>query len=46
MLSNIMWGWWAIIVCKNPLINFDYIKFAMKRYKDYMTAKNCKTYAI
>lgn len=25
MLSNIMWGWWAVIVCKNPNITFDYL---------------------
>lgn len=40
MLSNMMWGWWAVIVCKNPAINFDYLKFAEKRFDDYMNAKN------
>ena len=39
MLSNVMWGWWAIIVCKNMDINFDYIEFAMKRYRDYLRVK-------
>jgi hypothetical protein len=28
LLCSLMWGWWSIIVSKNPNINFDYIKFA------------------
>lgn len=31
LLSNLMWGWWSIIVCKNPQISFDYIAFAKWR---------------
>ena len=25
MLCNLFWGWWAIIVSKNPSIDFDYL---------------------
>lgn len=32
MLSHLMWGYWAIIVSKNPQIDFDYIAFAKYRY--------------
>ena len=46
MLSNIMWGWWAVIVCKNPDINFDYIEFAMKRYRDYMRTKESNAWKL
>jgi hypothetical protein len=35
MLCSLTWGWWAIIVSKNPHINFDYIKFARMRYDNY-----------
>jgi hypothetical protein len=28
LLCSLVWGWWSIIVSKNPNINFDYIKFA------------------
>ena len=40
MLCSLMWGWWAIIVSKNPDINFDYIKFAKMRYDHYYDSKN------
>jgi len=39
MMSHLMWGWWAIIVSKNPHIEFDYITFALDRYKRYMQIK-------
>jgi hypothetical protein len=39
MLSHLMWGYWAVIVSKNPLINFDYVKFALFRLEDYHKAK-------
>lgn len=35
MLSNLFWGSWAVGVSKNPLINFDYIKFAQYRMRLY-----------
>lgn len=35
MLCSLMWGWWSIIVSKNPHINFDYIQFAKWRYEGY-----------
>jgi hypothetical protein len=34
-----MWGWWGIIVSKNPNIQFDYISFAYERYLKYMEVK-------
>lgn len=40
MLSNMMWGYWAIIVSKNPQIDFDYISFAEVRHKLYQELKN------
>lgn len=39
MLSNIMWGWWAVIVCKNPHITFDYLEFCKVRYDNYQKVK-------
>lgn len=39
MLSNIMWGWWAVIVCKNPNITFDYLEFCKFRYDNYQRVK-------
>jgi hypothetical protein len=39
MLANLMWGWWGIIVCKNPQINFDYLAFVKKRFEDYQIIK-------
>lgn len=39
MLCSLMWGWWAIIVSKNPLIKFDYLKFAKWRYDNYQECK-------
>lgn len=39
MLSNLMWGWWGIIVSKNPDIKFDYLAFSKKRYDDYQRLK-------
>lgn len=32
ILSQLMWGWWSVIVSKNPAIQFDYISFAEYRY--------------
>jgi hypothetical protein len=40
MLSNIMWGWWAVIVCKNPNIQFDYLEFGKVRHEKYLEVKN------
>ena len=39
LLSHAMWGWWAIIVCKNPLIDFDYLEFAKHRHSCYQALK-------
>lgn len=39
MLSDMMWGFWAIIVSKNPDINFDYISFAGVRHRHYQLLK-------
>lgn len=39
MLSNIYWGWWAIIVSKNPNIKFDYLEFCKVRLDNYNTVK-------
>lgn len=39
MLSHVMWGFWAIIVSKNPAINFDYISFAKVRHNFYQELK-------
>lgn len=39
MLSDMMWGYWAIIVSKNPNINFDYIAFAKTRHEMYQSSK-------
>lgn len=39
MLSNIMWGWWAVIVCKNPNITFDYLEFSKVRHDNYQKVK-------
>lgn len=38
-MSHMMWGWWAIIVSKNPNIQFDYICFSLERYERYMKIK-------
>ena len=40
MLSNILWGWWAVIVCKNPQVTFDYLEFGKFKHDNYMKAKN------
>lgn len=34
-----MWGWWSLIVSKNPAIQFDYISFAEYRYDEYHKLK-------
>ena len=39
LLCSLMWGWWAIIVSKNPHISFDYLKFAKMRYDNYLDSK-------
>lgn len=39
MLANLLWGWWGIIVSKNPQINFDYLTFVKKRFDDYQRIK-------
>ena len=39
MLSNLMWGYWAVIVSKNPYINFDYVAFAKVRCQFYQELK-------
>lgn len=39
MLSNLLWGYWAIILCKNPDINFDYLQFSKVRYEKYQQYK-------
>ena len=39
LLSNLMWGWWSIMVCKNPKISFDYIAFAKWRLEEYLKYK-------
>ena len=36
MLSNLMWGWWGVKVCKNPNINFDYLKYCKTKYDKYL----------
>lgn len=40
MLSNLMWGWWGIKVCKNPNINFDYLEYCLTKYRKYLEIKN------
>jgi thiamine kinase-like enzyme len=40
MLSNLMWGWWGIKVCKNPNINFDYLQYCKTKYEKYLQIKN------
>lgn len=39
MLSDVMWGYWTIIVSKNPAIEFDYIKFCQARHNSYQNFK-------
>lgn len=39
MLSHVMWGFWAIIVSKNPQIDFDYLKFSKVRHDFYQELK-------
>ena len=46
MLSNIMWGWWAVIVCKNPNVTFDYLEFCKVRFDNYQKAKNSGLWKI
>lgn len=38
-MAQVMWGWWAIIMSKNPNIQFDYLQFSLKRYEDYRAIK-------
>jgi len=40
MLSNLMWGWWAVKACKNPNISFDYLEYARTKYENYCRIKN------
>jgi len=35
MLSHYYWCVWAIIVSKNPDIDFDYVQFSKDRYESY-----------
>jgi hypothetical protein len=39
LLCSLMWGWWAIILSKDPDIKFDYLKFAKNRFDSYKEAK-------
>lgn len=43
LLSNLTWGWWSIMVCKNPNISFDYIAFAKWRLEEYHKFKKIVT---
>jgi len=39
LLSHYWWSLWAIIMSKNPLINFNYVEFAYQRTLDYFRIK-------
>ena len=39
MLSHLMWGYWAVIVSKNPFIDFDYVKYALLKLENNHKAK-------
>jgi hypothetical protein len=43
MLHHLLWGWWGIIVCKNPNIQFDYLAFVKRRYDEYHRLKDIVT---
>lgn len=40
LLSHFYWSVWALVMCKNPNINFGYIEFAHDRLLDYRGIKN------
>ena len=39
LLSHFYWCVWALVMCKNPNIDFSYIDFAYIRYSDYVQLK-------
>ncbi len=39
LLSHFYWCVWALVMCKNPNVDFSYIDFAHQRYLDYAQLK-------
>ncbi|KYR00596.1 hypothetical protein DLAC_02615 [Tieghemostelium lacteum] len=40
LVSHLMWGFWGIVQSANSTIDFDYIDYSKKRFKQYDLVKN------